>query len=231
MQGNLFKPVAPRILAPGIVAFEKCIETFTEVIDIMNSEVDEWKKNNVTRDGQGYGKKNGPVRFSPEDNFKKEESIKYFKQVKRNTMVQAASYLELYPEAEMEINWMESWQYISYRPPKHMEFHSDNHSVRNPDTNEHFIAPYLRRFTALTYMNDDFKGGDLVFRYFPEMGTYKAPAGSVVFMPSAFVYSHATTPLLNGRKTAFLVSFSSHYDVDSRSRGEPMEVTKLRELR
>lgn len=230
-QGNIWKSVEPKMLAPGIVSFERCIETYQEVIDIMNSEVDEWKKHNVTQDGQGYGKANGPIRFSPEDNFKKKESISYFKQVQRNAMDKAATYMRIYPEVEREVNWMETWQYISYRPPKHMEFHSDNHSVRDKRTNKHHIAPYLRRFTILTYMNDDFKGGDLAFRYFPEMGTYKAPAGTCVIMPSAFVYSHATTPLLNGRKTAFLVSFSSHYDIDAELLGEPIEVSSRRELR
>ena len=74
----------------------------------------------------------------------------------------------------------------------------------------------------MTYLNDDFNGGALDFRYF-EMDPYKPPAGSVVIMPSAFVFSHATPPLLDGRKSAFLVACSSGFDLDSYLDGVPIE--------
>ena len=74
----------------------------------------------------------------------------------------------------------------------------------------------FRRITCLTYLNDDFDGGALDFRYWSERGylPYKPPAGSLVIMPSGFMWSHATTPLLNGRKSAFLVAVSSGTDYD-----------------
>ena len=91
------------------------------------------------------------------------------------------------------------------------------------------MNPYFRRITCLTYLNDDFRGGALDFRYF-EHEPYKPPAGSVVIMPSSFVYSHATTPLLNGRKSAFLVSCASHYDVDSLQESGDLVEVKKREI-
>lgn len=237
MKQNLFKNVKPYPVVPGVYTWENCLDVPNGIVDIMNSEVDDWKdsiskadvKNNDSLKSV-YGA-NGPIRFDPEVNFHREESKTFLKQVQRNALDKAADYMQIYPDVEMEVNWMETWQYITYKPPKHMTFHSDNHAVRDPRTNKHHIAPYLRRFTILTYLNDDFDGGSLVFRYFPEVAPYKPPAGSVVIMPSAYVWSHATTPLLNGRKAAFLVSMSSHYDVGSEETGAPVTALAERELR
>ena len=65
-----------------------------------------------------------------------------------------------------------------------MNYHSDNSTSRNPKTNQHYLNPYFRRITCLTYLNDDFRGGALDFRYF-DHNPYKPPAGSVVIMPSS----------------------------------------------
>jgi|TARA_B100000902_G_C27193259_1_gene855048 mRNA-degrading endonuclease HigB of HigAB toxin-antitoxin module len=237
MKRNLFKNVEPQAIVPGVYTWENCLDVPNGIVDIMNTEVDDWKNSITKADVKNndslksvYGA-NGPIRFDPEVNFHREESKTFLKQVQRNALDKAADYMTIYPDVEMEVNWMETWQYITYKPPKHMTFHSDNHAVRDPRTNKHHIAPYLRRFTILTYLNDDFDGGSLVFRYFPEVAPYKPPAGSVVIMPSAYVWSHATTPLLNGRKAAFLVSMSSHYDVGSEETGAPVTALAKRELR
>jgi len=236
-KNNLWKRVEPKEIVKGVWSWENCLEIPDGVIDIMDSEVDAWvptlteedfKRNDSV---QSVVLANGPIRFNPEDNFKRNESKEFLKQVQKNVLDKIANYLEMFPEVSREINWMENWQYITYRPPKHMTYHSDNHSTRNPKTNQHYPAPYFRRITALTYLNDNFHGGALDFRYFPEAAPYKPPAGSVVIMPSSFVYSHATTPLLNGRKSAFLVSCASHYDVASEEAGVDMKYVKGRELR
>lgn len=231
MKQNLWRKVQPKEIITGVWSWENCIDVPEGILPIMNAEVDLWAKTKQKKDSQGYGTNNGPIRFDPEYDFHREESLAYFKQVQRNALDKAADYMMIYPDVELEVNWMETWQYISYRPPKHMDYHSDNHSVRDPKTNKHHLAPYLRRFTILTYMNDNFNGGALSFRYFPNVLPYKPPAGSVVIMPSAYIWSHATTPLLNGRKTAFLVSMSSHYDEAGEQNGTPIEDLKRRELR
>lgn len=236
-KSNLWRSVPHKEVVKGVIAWENCLEVPDGIIDIMNSEVDAWVPTVSEEDIKRKDAKasvalaNGPIRFSPEHDFKKEESIAFLKQCQKNALDKIASYFELFPEVSREVNWMENWQYITYRPPKHMTYHSDNHSVRNPRTNQNYPAPYFRRITCLTYLNDDFHGGALDFRYFPEVAPYKPPAGSVVIMPSSYIWSHATTPLLNGRKAAFLVSCASHYDVASLAEGGTMEDIKRRELR
>lgn len=208
----MWNPSEPKEIVKGVIAWENCIEVPEGIIDIMNSEVDTWK-DNVKKDEMSQGNNytithmNGPIRFDPEQNFVSDESKEYLSVVKANVQNKVAQYLEIFPDVSREIHWNETWQYISYRPPKNMNYHSDNHSTRKPN-NTFYVTPFLRRITALTYLNDDFKGGALDFRYWDEP-PYKPPAGTTVIMPSNFIYSHATTPLLNGRKVAFLIAFSS----------------------
>jgi len=235
-KNNLWWRVEPKEIVTGVIAWENCLTIPDGVIDLMNKDVDNWVPtitDEMIEENDSYvtvKNANGPIRFNPEIEFKSEEAKTFFKQVQKNALDKIASYCLMFPDVAKEINWMENWQYITYRPPKHMNYHSDNHSVRNPKTGEHYKNPYFRRITCLTYLNADFNGGALDFRYFKH-NPYKPPAGSVVIMPSSYVYSHATTPLLNGRKSAFLVSCASHYDVDSvREDGDLYEV-KRREIR
>lgn len=208
----MWNPSKPKEVVKGVLAWENCIEIPEGIIDIMNSEVDAWK-DNMKKEEMSQGNNytithmNGPIRFDPEQNFVSDESKAYLSVVKANVQNKVAQYLEAFPDVSKEIHWNETWQYISYRPPKNMNYHSDNHSTRK-DNNTFYVTPFLRRITALTYLNDDFKGGALDFRYWDEP-PYKPPAGTTVIMPSNFMYSHATTPLLNGRKVAFLIAFSS----------------------
>lgn len=218
---KLWKQVESKEIVPGVIAWENCLEVPEGIVDTMNSEVDRWKQrvieNNEFHKGGNYDtirNSNGPIRFDPETEFIEKESREYFWQVQRNTLDKINAYCDIYPDAKDEIHWMEQYQYITYKPPKYMNYHGDNRSTRNPRTGRFWNAPFLRRITCLTYLTDDHKGGALDFRYF-NMDSYKPPAGTVVIMPSSFVFSHATTPLLDGRKAAFLVACSSGFDLDS----------------
>tara|TARA_R100000353_G_scaffold167383_1_gene129437 strand:+ start:1990 stop:2706 length:717 start_codon:yes stop_codon:yes gene_type:complete len=235
-KNNLWVSGTPKEVIRGVVAWENCLEVPDGIIESMDEDVDNWKAQQTLEStktdeaAKSLYNDNGPIRFDPEAQFTKKTHYQFLKQVQANALNKAAQYFELYPDVEKEVNWLEKYQYITYSPPKHMTYHSDNHSVRNPKTNQYYIAPYMRRITILTYLNDNFMGGSLKFRYFPEADPYKPPAGSVVIMPSSFVYSHATTPLLNGRKSAFLVSLSSNFDMDSYNNGNPIDQIKMREF-
>ena len=232
---RLWKQAEIKKIVPGVLAWEKCLEVPEGIVDLMDSEVDRWKDNLTEEDlsqpgnNQTVKNVNGPIRFDPEREFRHKESQDFFWQVQQNALDKINEYCDVYPDVKDEIHWMEQYQYITYRPPKFMNYHGDNRSTRNPETGRFWNAPFLRRITILTYLNDNFMGGGLDFRYF-DNGSYKPPAGSVVIMPSSFVFSHATTPLLNGRKSAFLVSCSSGFDLDSYLDGEDLENLSGRQI-
>ena len=234
---NLWRSVEPKEIVPGVWAWENCIDVPDGIIDSMNTEVDEWKRQ-IQEEGKKQGQYEtagasgytGPIRFSPEEDFVEKVNHQYLSQVQNNVLNKIGAYIEMYPDVKEEIGWFESYQYISYKPPKHMKYHSDNHAVRNPETGFMYVTPYLRRITALTYLNDDFDGGALDFRYWQEYGPYKPPAGTVVIMPSGFLWSHATTPLLNGRKVAFLVAINSGTNYDNWIQNGDREMSSGREF-
>ncbi len=236
-KNNLWEAGTPKTVLPGVMSWENCLTIPEGVIDLMNKDVDNWvptiTQEDVNRNDsvKTVFSHDGPIRFNPELEFTTDLAKTFFKHVRLNTLNKVAQYIDVYTELDKEINWMENWQYITYKPPRKMDFHSDNHAVRNPKTNKYYINPFFRRITILTYLNDDFDGGALVFRHFKDYEPYKPPAGSVVVMPSNYMYSHATTPLLNGRKAAFLVSCSSNYDMDSYNNGSQISELKRRELR
>lgn len=63
-----------------------------------------------------------------------------------------------------------------------------------------------RRVSGLAYLNDDYEGGELVF---PRREiTIKPEAGSLVFFPSDFSYSHASMPIKTGTKYAVVTWFT-----------------------
>ena len=235
-KSNLWKSVDYKEIVTGVIAWEKCLEIPEGIIDLMNQDVDNWIPtitDEMIEENDSYitvRNDNGPIRFNPELEFTTDEAKTFFKQVQKNALDKISVYCKLFPDVEEEINWMENWQYITYKPPKNMNYHSDNSTSRNPKTNQHYLNPYFRRITCLTYLNDDFRGGALDFRYF-DHNPYKPPAGSVVIMPSSYIYSHATTPLLNGRKSAFLVSCASHFDIDNVGEENDYTEVKRRELR
>lgn len=57
-----------------------------------------------------------------------------------------------------------------------------------------------RQLSICTYLNDDYKGGELVF---PRQAIkYKPESGDVVMFPSNFCYPHASLPVIDGVKYA-----------------------------
>jgi len=70
-----------------------------------------------------------------------------------------------------------------------------------------------------------------MYRYF-DIPPYKAPAGTTLIQPSNYMWSHGTTPLLTGRKAAFLVAFNGYYNVEDEYLYQTdAEVLRARELR
>jgi 2OG-Fe(II) oxygenase superfamily len=60
------------------------------------------------------------------------------------------------------------------------------------------------KFTIITYLNDDYEGGEIVF---PNQGiSLKPKAGSTLIFPTGEPYSHKVNPILSGKRYTFPVS-------------------------
>lgn len=65
-----------------------------------------------------------------------------------------------------------------------------------PAHQDHGIS--TRTLSVLIYLNDDYEGGNLIFRH--SNISFKPEAGSILFFPSNFLYVHEVETITNGIK-------------------------------
>lgn len=86
----------------------------------------------------------------------------------------------------IQMNYWEAMNFIKYEPGQHFDEHSDHG------------YSYVCTVSLVTYLNDDYEGGEL---YFPKIGIRVKPkAGDMVVFPSTYLFSHVAEPVLSGTK-------------------------------
>lgn len=115
------------------------------------------------------------------------------------------SYLELVaPFFGKEIRWLEKPQLLRYEPGGYYAPHSDADMYDEPTRLWKRIVD--RDLSLLIYLDDDFKGGELIF---PNFNYRLRPrAGMLVAFPSDSRYFHGAMPVTEGVRHA-LVSWAS----------------------
>jgi hypothetical protein len=89
------------------------------------------------------------------------------------------------------VSYQEAINVVKYGPGHFFKHHSDDGQ------------PYRCTISAVGYINDNFTGGELDFMY--AKVTYKPNAGDFVICPSAFIYSHASLPVIEGTKYSLVI--------------------------
>ena len=98
------------------------------------------------------------------------------------------SYLK---SLNLESSWCVSEiQILKYHVGGHYKFHIDN-ALNIP-----------RTYSCILFLNDDYEGGDLVFKFPGEDNEYKIKTqkNSVVVWPSNFLYPHSVKPVTKGER-------------------------------
>jgi|TARA_R100001460_G_scaffold54399_1_gene93561 hypothetical protein len=100
-------------------------------------------------------------------------------------------YLDLcgYPEAKDGFRILDI-QVLKYKEGGHYIFHID-HGMCTP-----------RTFSCIYFVNDDYEGGDLIFKY-PGSGEEKVipkKKNTLIVWPSTFLYPHTVTPVTKGER-------------------------------
>ena len=92
-KNNLWRRVKPIEVVKGVWSWENCLDVPEGVIDTMNKEVDAWVPTVTEEDIKQKNAKssvalaNGPIRFSPEHDFKHEDSQTFLKYCQKTHMV------------------------------------------------------------------------------------------------------------------------------------------------
>jgi len=98
-----------------------------------------------------------------------------------------------------ELRYWEAFNFIRYKPGQHFQEHHD-----------HGFS-YNCTVSLVTYLNDDYEGGGLLFT---KQGIeYRPQAGDTVIFPSNFMYPHRALPVLSGTKYSLvtMLDYSDKY--------------------
>lgn len=85
-----------------------------------------------------------------------------------------------------ELRYWEAFNFIRYKPGQHFAEHHDHG------------YSYNCTVSLVTYLNDDYEGGELYFRI--QGLTYKPQAGDTIIFPSNYMYPHQALPVISGTK-------------------------------
>ena len=84
--------------------------------------------------------------------------------------------------------WHDQYSILKYGVGQKFVNHIDDHK------------DYHRRMSTICYLNDNYKGGEIVF---PRFGiTYKPAANDFIIFPSTYVYNHSVLPVIEGTRYA-----------------------------
>ena len=91
------------------------------------------------------------------------------------------------------IQYYESFNFVKYDGPgTHFKVHADHGPT------------YVCTVSAVIYLNDDYKGGEISFPRFDNL-VIKPKAGDIVVFPSTYIYEHASEDMISGVKYAVVI--------------------------
>lgn len=93
----------------------------------------------------------------------------------------------------LKLTYMEAVNFVKYGVGEHFDVHSDHG------------YSYICTVSSVTYLNDDYEGGELWFKHLDY--TIKPEKGDIVVFPSTFIYSHASLPVKSGLKYSAVTMF------------------------
>lgn len=103
----------------------------------------------------------------------------------------------------IQMNYMEAINFVRYGVNEHFSVHTD-----------HGFS-YICTVSCVSYINDDYEGGELHFPYLDL--TWKPEAGDSVFFPSTYIFAHASMPVTSGIKYSAVTMFD--YNDDAHQHG------------
>lgn len=126
--------------------------------------------------------------LTPKDIFYKENSeISDFLNIAIDNGLK--KYFDVYPRAEKNVKTKE-------RFPKLLKYSAGNNM---PPHSDHGVTS--RVISCILYLNDNYSGGELYFPYLDVL--FKPTAGSVVFFPSNFIYTHEVKKINSGTRYSY----------------------------
>jgi hypothetical protein len=193
--------IEKNIVAPGIVVYKNAIPVELNLIQRYEDALSKNDSRFAWEDAQvGYGDLENEHRNCKDFKYKVEnlgkedeesqDLIRMHNQISSILRSCLDDYCAIYG---LEVSYQEAINVVKYGPNEFFNVHSDDGE------------PYRCTVSTVGYINDDYDGGELWFNHFDVK--IKPQAGDLVISPSAYVYSHASLPVLSGTKYALVTMF------------------------
>ena len=181
-------------LFPGVALYHNVI---TPDLDIINRLEDTIKDSNLRRTWKsgevGYRDLTRSyrdclnIKIQKNNSFYKTDYDKKFDSIWDDVYGKQKPIVDNYCEKYgIQMNYWEAMNFIKYQPGQHFDEHSDHG------------YSYVCTVSLVTYLNDDYEGGEL---YFPKIGIkIKPEAGDMLVFPSTYLFSHKAEPVISGTK-------------------------------
>jgi len=187
-------------LAPGIVVYSDVIENHTSLV----SDIEEGMFSAKKEWAPSYIRSNDVVKVDTEYRDTLTFAVPYtnsiiedftnlneaFNATLSNMFLVAfgPAESEYKSEYRLETTWHDSYSILKYGEGQKFLNHIDDHKEVH------------RRLSLVYYINDDYKGGEIVFPRFNI--TYKPNANELLLFPSTYVYNHSVSPVIEGTRYA-----------------------------
>jgi hypothetical protein len=196
----------------GIVVYKNCLDGVTYVPDRLHSALDnseheyfKWH-DSLVGEGVKMPEYRDCVDFKMTEDYiaqtpaEFDELVSVYNDVASRIKDGLAHYQAMY---NINMNYMEAINFVRYGENEHFGVHTD-----------HGFS-YICTVSNVTYLNDDYEGGEL---HFPLLNvSYKPEAGDSVFFPSTYIYAHAALPVKSGVKYSAVTMFD--YNDDAHQHG------------
>lgn len=171
--------------------YKHIIDTFNETAENSNNWI--WRRSKQAKDIKEKHRKSLEIRLPTKDvdysNLNPNQYELNMLALSQEVQTIIRNHIEHYAkDFGIIVECNERTKFIKYDVGEYFTFHRDDH----PNT--------PRVFSSLLYVNDDYVGGDLHFKYF---GFSKKPkAGDLFVFPSNYAYSHESVVISSGTKYA-----------------------------
>lgn len=90
----------------------------------------------------------------------------------------------------VNLQWHDAYSILKYGVGQKFTNHIDDHK------------DYIRRLSAVFYLNDDYEGGEINFPRFNL--SHKPKANELILFPSNYMYNHSVSPVISGTRYAIV---------------------------
>jgi hypothetical protein len=148
--------------------------------------------------------------------FREADYLDDIKEIQKNILSCSAIYCDEFDEAIHSIQWQEKLDLIvEFAGSEKITFNPSKSSIMN--NNKIDQVPFSRQVCVEYFINDDYDGGDIKWKFF-NLPEFKPSRGNILVYPGFFLYTKTVRPILTNKKISIFTSLNGGKDFVSENR-------------